>query len=97
MQAANGFPKAAVNEGVLGDPNAKWRAGFGSNISWKGFDINILFETSQGNQMWAGTYGVLNHFGISEETANETTVSASDAAIIKNYGGQTRRIFHKSF
>lgn len=86
---ANGFPTAAVNEGVIGDPNAKWRAGFGSTVSWKGLDINILFETSQGNQMWAGTYGVLNHFGISEETANLTTVSAAEAAVIKNYNGQT--------
>ncbi len=85
----NGFPTAAVSEGILGDPNAKWRAGFGSTISWKGLDVNILFETSQGNQMWAGTSGVLNHFGISEETVNETTVSAADAALIKNYNGET--------
>jgi hypothetical protein len=86
---ANGFPTAAINEGVIGDPNAKWRAGFGSTVSWKGLDINILFETSQGNQMWAGTYGVLNYFGITEETANLTTVSAAEAAVIKNYNGQS--------
>ena len=39
--------------------------------------------------MWAGTYGVLNYFGINPETANEVTVSAADAATIKNYDGVT--------
>ncbi|MFZ4798110.1 MAG: SusC/RagA family TonB-linked outer membrane protein [Bacteroidia bacterium] len=86
---ANGFPTAAVAEGVIGDPNAKYRAGLGSTISWKGFDVNILFETSQGNQMWAGTNAVLNNFGITEETANEVTVNATQAGTIKNYNGQT--------
>ena len=84
---ANGFPTAAATESVIGDPNPTYRAGFGSNLSWKGFTMNILFETSQGNQMWAGTYGVLNYFGINPETANEVTVSATEAANIKNYNG----------
>jgi len=86
---ANGFPIAAANEGVLGNPNPSWRAGLGANASYKGFSMNVLFETSQGNQMWAGTYGVLNHFGINPETANEVTVSAADAAIIKDIDGQS--------
>lgn len=84
---ANGFPTAAVAEGVIGDPNAKYRAGLGSTVSWKGFDFNILFETSQGNQMWAGTNAVLDNFGITTETANETTINATDAGTIKNYNG----------
>ena len=35
--------------------------------------------------MWAGTYGVLNHFGISPITANEVTL-AND---VVNYNGNT--------
>ena len=85
----NGFKQAAATEGVLGDPNAKYRAGIGTNLSWKGFNFNVLFETSQGGQMWAGTYGVLNNFGITPETANEVTVTADEASKIKNYNGQT--------
>ena len=86
---ANGFPVAATSESVIGDPNANYRAGFGTNASWKGLSLNVLFETSQGNQMWAGTYGVLNYFGINPETANEVTVTAAEAASIKNYNGET--------
>lgn len=86
---ANGFPKQALEEGVLGNPNPNWRAGMGSSLSWNGLSVNVLFETSQGNQMWAGTYGVLNYFGINPVTANSVTVSAADAATIKNSAGNT--------
>jgi TonB-linked SusC/RagA family outer membrane protein len=73
---ANGFPGQALEEGVLGDPNPDYRAGLGTTLNFKGIALNVLFETSQGGDMWAGTYGVLNHFGVSEASANEVTPSA---------------------
>lgn len=72
---ANGFPQAAPEEGILGDPNPDFSAGLGANFSYKGISLNVLFETSQGGDMWAGTYGVLNHFGIHPNTANEVTLA----------------------
>jgi len=86
---ANGFPQASPEEGVLGDPNPSWRGAIGTNFTYKGLSVNVLFEACQGNQMWGGTYGVLNYFGVAEETANEVTVSAADAANIKNIYGQS--------
>ncbi len=86
---ANGFPQASPEEGVLGDPNPTWRGAIGTNFTYKGLSVNVLFEACQGNQMWGGTYGVLNHFGVAEETANEVTVSAADAANIKNIYGES--------
>jgi hypothetical protein len=82
---ANGFPQQALEEGVLGDPNPDFRAGLGTTLGFKGVQLNVLFETSQGGDMWAGTYGVLNHFGIHPNTANEVTPSAD----VVNYGGVT--------
>ncbi|THD69917.1 SusC/RagA family TonB-linked outer membrane protein [Robertkochia marina] len=70
---ANGFPQLDPEAGLIGDPNPDWRGGLGTTISWKGLTLSALFETFQGNEMWAGTKGVLNYFGISPETANETT------------------------
>jgi len=43
---ANGFPQQALEEGILGDPNPDWRGGLGTNLSYKGFSLNVLFETS---------------------------------------------------
>ena len=84
---ANGFPQQAIAEGVIGDPNPDYRAGFGSSLTFKGFSMNVLFETSQGQDMWAGTSGVLKYFGVDPETANEFTVNGDDASKIKNISG----------
>ncbi len=81
----NGFPTQALEEGVIGDPNPKYRAGFGFNTSYKGLTLSVLFETCQGNDMWAGTSAVLTHFGIDPETANEQTASKD----LKTYDGGT--------
>jgi TonB-linked SusC/RagA family outer membrane protein len=85
----NGFPQQAISEGVLGDPNPGYRAGYGTSLTYKGVSMNVLFETSQGQQMWAGTTGVLNYFGIDPVTANEQTVSAEQAADLKNIYGES--------
>ena len=85
---ANGFPQAAVEEGVSGDPNAKYRASIGMNGSYKDLTFNMLFETSQGNQMWGGTSGVLNYFGVSPETATEVILSEADADKVVDYSGK---------
>lgn len=86
---ANGFPQQAPEEGLLGDPNPTWRGALGTNLTFKGLTLNVLFEACQGNQMWGGTYGILNNFGVSVETANEVTLTAAEASQIKNVRGQT--------
>ncbi|MCU4177742.1 SusC/RagA family TonB-linked outer membrane protein [Carboxylicivirga sp. N1Y90] len=81
----NGFPQQALEEGVIGDPNPDFRAGLGTTLSFKGLSLNVLFETSQGGDMWAGSEAVLRHFGISPRTANEVTLGAD----MQNYWGET--------
>ncbi|WP_047445362.1 SusC/RagA family TonB-linked outer membrane protein [Alistipes sp. ZOR0009] len=81
---SKGFPYAAEKEGILGDPNPDWRGGIGARLNYKGLTFSFLFERSQGGDMWAGTYGVLNHFGINPETANEVTLSKDVVNAIGN-------------
>ena len=85
----NGFPQQAIEEGVIGDPNPDYRAGFGTSLTFKGLSMNVLFETSQGQDMWAGTSGVLKYFGVDPETANEITVTAEQAGLVKNIYGES--------
>lgn len=82
-----GFPQPAAAEGILGDPNPDWRGGLGATFSYKDLSLSFLFETFQGADMWNGTRGVLNFFGRSAESANETTISAADAASTITYNG----------
>ncbi len=72
---ANGFPTAAPTESFLGNPNPDWRGGLGTSLSYKNFTLSALLETSQGNDVWNGTRGVLYFFGIHPDTAVETVAS----------------------
>lgn len=74
---ANGFPTAAATETYLGDPNPDWRGSLGTSVSYKGFTLSALLETSQGNDVWNGTRGVLYFFGIHPDTAIETVASTN--------------------
>jgi TonB-linked SusC/RagA family outer membrane protein len=86
---ANGFPVQSDTESVIGNPNNDWRAGVGSNFSYKGFSLNVLFEHSQGGDIWGGTRGALFNFGTHADTDHEVTLSPSEAATLKNAGGET--------
>ena len=86
---SNGFPTVAPTDGVLGDPNPKWRGGAGLRLEYKGFALNTLFDASIGGQLWDGTNGALNNFGTSVVSGNITTLSAAQAASIVNFAGAT--------
>jgi TonB-linked SusC/RagA family outer membrane protein len=79
----HGFPTVASSEGVIGDPNPKWRGGIGTSIEYKNFKISTLFDTSMGGQLWDGTNGALTNFGRTWETANEVTLTTPTV----NYAG----------
>ena len=80
-------PTGATPDKVLGDPNPDWRAGLGTALKYKNFRLSAQFDAVQGNDVWNGTFGVLNHFGVAAATANEVTVSAAEASTIVNYQG----------
>jgi TonB-linked SusC/RagA family outer membrane protein len=83
---ANGFPNAAGEKKIgVGDPNPDFRAGLGLNVNYKNFNLSALFETSQGNDVWNGTYGVLKYFGIHPDTQAKT-VNNTGGAIVNAAG-----------
>jgi TonB-linked SusC/RagA family outer membrane protein len=82
---SNGFPTAAASEGVIGDPNPRWRGALGTSFSYKNFKISTLFDGSIGGQLWDGTSGALNNFGKTMESANEVTLTTATL----NYAGSS--------
>lgn len=86
---ANGFPKTATEAGVIGDPNPDFRMGIGSNIKYKNWTLDLLFDAAVGMDMWNGTKGALAFFGKAGYTAKETTLSKAQAESLKIYGGKT--------
>lgn len=71
----SGFPLIDDEQQVIGDPNPDLRAGLGASLNYKNLNFSFLFETSQGNDAWGGTQGVLCYFGIHPDTDN---ISKSD-------------------
>ena len=80
-----GFPTQANTPKVIGDPNPDWRGGIGSRFSFKNFSLNVLFETSQGAEMWNGTLGALTWFGTAGFTTNTVTLTADQANALQVY------------
>jgi TonB-linked SusC/RagA family outer membrane protein len=82
---SNGFPQLASTYGVIGDPNPKYRAGFGTNISYKNLTLNVLFETFQGSTFAPNTQAVLYNFGTHADVGNEVVIPAGG---LKSYDGK---------
>ena len=70
----NGFPQITSLKMVLGDPNPDWRGSLGLNARFKGFNMIVLFEHSQGGDYSPRTQWVLRRFGTTAETANRVTL-----------------------
>ncbi len=45
---------------VVGDPNAKWFGGFGNNFSYKGIELNVLFQGVFGYDIINGAAGFMS-------------------------------------
>ncbi|MCB4799241.1 SusC/RagA family TonB-linked outer membrane protein [Neotamlana laminarinivorans] len=94
-----GFPTAAAEADFIGDPNPDWRGGIGTSITYKNFSLSALLEVSQGNDVWNGTRGVLNYFGVHPDTAVESVASQD---LVNAFGdvisaGSTFRGFEHDF
>ena len=71
----NGFPEQDAEEGVIGDPNPDWQGSLITNFRYKNFGLSLLFETSQGADIFAGTKSVLYNLGTWGESGVETTTN----------------------
>ena len=65
-----GFPQITSLPIVLGDPNPDWRGTIGLNARWQNFNMNVLFEHSEGGDYSPRTQWVLRRFGTTAETGN---------------------------
>ena len=73
---ANGFPQLDPSGAkVIGDPNPDWTGALGLRANYRNLSLNVLFETSQGNDIAERTRYVLYGFGTHADTGNEVTLS----------------------
>lgn len=86
---ANGFPQLAAEAGVIGDPNPKWRSNIINTFRYQRLTLNVLVDIKKGGDVWNGTKGALYFFGAYGDQQWWTTLTAQQAATLKNYEGLT--------
>ncbi|MEM7107546.1 MAG: SusC/RagA family TonB-linked outer membrane protein [Bacteroidota bacterium] len=72
---SNGWPLQDPTDGVIGDPTPDWLAGISNTWSYKGFSLTALLDIRSGGDIWNGSKGVLNFFGVTQETADQRTIT----------------------
>lgn len=64
----DGYPLEATTDGVVGDPIPDWLMGISNSFSYKNLSLSVLLDIRQGGDVWCGTCGILNYFGVSTAT-----------------------------
>ena len=69
---SNGYPLVDPFRKIIGDPNPNYTIGFENQFSiGKNLKIGILIDIRKGGDMWCGTCGIMNYFGVSQLSADE--------------------------
>ncbi len=80
---------------IIGDPNPDFIWGFNNDFKWRGFDMNIFFQASQGNDMFSYTLMELDLLaGLNNATTvalDRWTPSNTNTDVPKATTGRTRR------
>lgn len=72
---SKGWPLQAETDGYLGDPNPDWLLGIRNTFTWKGLSLSGLIDIRQGGDVWNGTRGIANYFGVSQLTAEQRDIT----------------------
>jgi len=67
---SSGFPLQAADPKIIGDPNPDWLMGISNSFGYKGVSFSFLWDIRQGGDVWNGTNGVAEYFGVTQETAD---------------------------
>jgi hypothetical protein len=72
-----GFPLTG-EPAVIGKVSPDFILGGGSTISFKNWSLNALFEWKQGGQMYSGSNGLLDYYGLSSRTEDRESTFIFD-------------------
>ncbi|WP_291869152.1 SusC/RagA family TonB-linked outer membrane protein [Maribacter sp.] len=64
----NGIALADPTSGVIGDPIPDFTLGLRNTISYKNLSLTALVDYREGGDVWCGTCGITDYFGVSKKT-----------------------------
>ncbi|ANQ50702.1 SusC/RagA family TonB-linked outer membrane protein [Flammeovirga sp. MY04] len=65
----NGLPMVG-EEGIIGDVTPDFILGFSTNLQYKNWSLSAVFDWKHGGEMYSGTNGLMDVYGVSARTAN---------------------------
>ncbi len=71
----DGFPLLDNTSGVIGDPIPDWQAGIKNSFSYKNLTLGFLFDVRKGGDVWCGTCGIIEYFGVAQNTADQREIT----------------------
>lgn len=71
----NGFPVVANQPAIIGDPTPDFNLGISNSFSFKDLTLNIVLDIQKGGDVWNGTQNILNYLGVSQQSANQRTIT----------------------
>ncbi|WP_282089063.1 SusC/RagA family TonB-linked outer membrane protein [Aquimarina algiphila] len=70
-----GFPIVDPTSGVIGDPIPDWQMGIKNTVSYKNLSLSFLFDIREGGDVWCGTCGIIDYFGVGQTTADQRGIT----------------------
>jgi TonB-linked SusC/RagA family outer membrane protein len=71
INQATGLPLTTATAQYLGSYNPKYQASLGTNINYKNFSMNLLFDTKHGGVFYSRTKDIMAFNGTSAETGGQ--------------------------
>lgn len=73
IDASTGWPFVDVNERMIGNPNPDFKLGITNNLSYKGFDLSILWDWTQGGDFYSENINSMLGRGVTRDTEDRET------------------------
>ena len=88
VSATTGLPQIAPGSSTLGNIQPDYLAGLSNTFSYKGFALNVLFDTRQGGKFYSNTIGA-GYFGgsLKETTFNDRQPFVIAGSVVRNADG----------
>lgn len=85
INPTSGMPFLDPNDDMVGDPNADFKLGISNTLSYKGFQLNVLWDWTQGGDFYSETVSLLLGRGVTLDTKDRETSRVIDGV----YGNPT--------
>jgi hypothetical protein len=73
INQTSGMPMVDPNEDMVGDPNADFKLGLTNTLSYKGFQISVLWDWTQGGDFYSETISSMLGRGVTLDTKDRET------------------------